>query len=140
MTDELTFKIKNCCANCGHYDLANMHWRYKDQYYRCTLKKGDTQPTHICDQYTPYNSTGKPTAIIKEIIKEVPVEVIKEVEKIVEVIKEVEKIVEVPVVKEVEIEVERPVWQCPYCEPTRKYKSAATLKGHITKTHKEDII
>jgi len=48
-----------------------------------------------------------PVEVIKEIeiVKEIPIEVIKEVEKIVEVIKEVEIIKEIEVIKEVEVEV-----------------------------------
>jgi hypothetical protein len=52
---------------------------------------------------TPFKIGNEVQIVEKEIIKEVPVEVIVEVEKIVEVIKEVEKIVEV--IKEVPVEV-----------------------------------
>lgn len=54
----------------------------------------------------------------KEVIKEVPKEIIKEVEVEKEVIKEVE------------------VFKCPYCEKT--YKTGKTLISHIDKFHSID--
>jgi|JTFO01.1.fsa_nt_gb hypothetical protein len=72
----------------------------------------------------------------KEVIKEVPKEIIKEVEVEKEVIKEVPKeiIKEVEVEKEVIKEVE--VFKCPYCEKT--YKTGKTLISHIDKFHSID--
>ena len=60
---------------------------------------------------TPFKIGGEPEIIEKEVIKEVPVEVIKEVEKIIEkeIIKEVpievEKIIEKEIIKEVPVEI-----------------------------------
>ena len=83
----------------------------------------------------------KPVEVIKEVVREVPVEVIKEVEKPVEVIKEVVKEVPVEVIKEVEKpvevikEVEKEV-EVPAAEEEVTYSFEEALKEEIAEAKK----
>jgi hypothetical protein len=96
-------------------------------FLRCIIKRpckinyiSNDGPVHaITDEVKKVFSIVKE----KEVIKEVPKEIIKEVEVEKEVIKEV------PVEKEIE------VFKCPYCEKT--YKTGKTLISHMEKFHSE---
>jgi len=89
-------QLKEIRAYCKLNDISDT-----DAFIKACFEKG-----YNIEKYGLLSEDGKPIEKIVEVVKEVPVEVIKEIEKVVEVVKEVPvKVIKVvEVVKEVPVE------------------------------------